>query len=207
MCGERAAGLIVNPLTAIFILRMMEENSAFLLTAAMSSLSKILINLSLKQGKRPIGIVRKDSQIQELKDLGLQVVLNSEREDFDQQLTKISESEKPKFAIDFIGSTMTNILLKSIQPEGTVLIVGNLTAKKSENIDLVNIILEDKKISGFHLNSHLTNDNRDWENILRQNYEFFLPKVASVHDWNNFSQAINEYKIEMSKGKVALKIE
>ncbi|CAG9319716.1 unnamed protein product [Blepharisma stoltei] len=206
LSSEQAAGIMVNPLTAISILNLVGDQGSFIVTAAMSSLGKILIKLGLTQGKRPIGIIRKSSQIEELKQLGLENVLDSSSKDFPKKLKEVSEKEKPSFAIDFIGSTITNSLLKVLQPDGTVIIVGNLSAKPCEKVDLTNLILESKKIKGFHLNDYKDNLG-NWESILRQNYSLFVPKIASIKNWTNFQEAITEYRGSLSSGKILLKIE
>eukprot|EP00358_Blepharisma_japonicum_P005115 CAMPEP_0202945092 /NCGR_PEP_ID=MMETSP1395-20130829/6057_1 /ASSEMBLY_ACC=CAM_ASM_000871 /TAXON_ID=5961 /ORGANISM="Blepharisma japonicum, Strain Stock R1072" /LENGTH=203 /DNA_ID=CAMNT_0049644719 /DNA_START=33 /DNA_END=645 /DNA_ORIENTATION=- len=106
LSSEQAAGLMVNPLTAISLINMVEDRGSFIVTAAMSSLGKILIKLALFQGKRPIGIIRKSSQIEELRQLGLEYVLDSSSKDFPKKLKEASEKEKPSIAIDFMAQLL-----------------------------------------------------------------------------------------------------
>ena len=61
MQDRDAAGLIVNPVTAVAMLDMVGAGEAFVFSAAASQLGKLVAGLARDQGKRMIALVRRDA--------------------------------------------------------------------------------------------------------------------------------------------------
>src|SRR5690606_4949247 len=61
MRNEDAAGMIVNPLTALAMFDIVREEGekSFILTAGASQLSKLMISAARDEGFRPIAVVRR----------------------------------------------------------------------------------------------------------------------------------------------------
>ena len=83
-----AASSFVNPLTALsFVETMkMENHSAIVHTAAASNLGQMLIKICNNDGIPLVNIVRKEEQVEKLKDIGAKYVCNTSDPDFMESL-------------------------------------------------------------------------------------------------------------------------
>lgn len=66
---SKVANGYVNPLTALGLMDVIRSHkaTAFIQTAAFSSLSRILLRLAAQEGLQVINLVRKDDQVEALK--------------------------------------------------------------------------------------------------------------------------------------------
>ena len=94
MTFSQAASYFINPLTALGLVEQVtnDKGQAVILTAAASQLAKMMINIFNDSNITVIAIVRRDEQVQELKEeYKLEHVFNSETEpDFLPNLKKLT---------------------------------------------------------------------------------------------------------------------
>ena len=83
-----AASSFVNPLTALsFVETMkMENHSAIVHTAAASNLGQMLVKICKSDDIPLVNIVRKEEQVEQLKDIGAKYVCNTSAPDFMESL-------------------------------------------------------------------------------------------------------------------------
>ncbi|MGI9355507.1 MAG: alcohol dehydrogenase catalytic domain-containing protein, partial [Rhizobiaceae bacterium] len=88
---EDGAAMIVNPLTALAMFDIVKESDSksFIITAGASQLCKLMIKVARDEGYAPIAIVRRNSQIDMLKELGAAHVLNFESDSFGEDIKKL----------------------------------------------------------------------------------------------------------------------
>lgn len=99
------ASMFVNPLTALGFVETMrnEGHKAIVHTAAASNLGLMLQKICLADGIPLINIVRSREQIDILRGIGAEHVLNSKDPDFVARLTDLIESTGATIAFDAIG--------------------------------------------------------------------------------------------------------
>lgn len=150
---EDGAAMIVNPLTALAMFGVVkqDEAKAFIVSAGASQLSKLMIGAAANEGYRPIAIVRRDSQIEPLKALGASHVLNSEAEDFEQQLSAVLGAEKPRVFLDAVANQVSAKVFAAMGRHARWVIYGKLDPELPTLLEPGHLIFMMKRIEGFWL--------------------------------------------------------
>ncbi|KAG6557910.1 hypothetical protein Mapa_000088 [Marchantia paleacea] len=130
---EFAAQFFINPWDLYQMLKLMNipKGEYLIQGAAASILGRQVITLAKHWGIKTINIVRRDSQIQELKDIGADYVLNSETEDIPAKVDEVTGGKKAYGALDPVLGEMTKILFASVRNGGQVLAYGAQEMKSS----------------------------------------------------------------------------
>lgn len=99
------AAMFVNPLTALAFVETARSGGhrAIVHTAAASNLGQMLHKVCLADGIPLVNIVRSDEQVELLKTIGAEHVLNSRDENFREQLSAAIETTGATVAFDAIG--------------------------------------------------------------------------------------------------------
>ena len=126
------AALFINPLTALAMVETMraENHTALVHTAAASNLGQMLVKICAADGVPLVNIVRKPEQVELLKGIGAEHVVDSSQPDFAEQLTEAIRTTGATLGFDAIGggSVASDILnameraqppLESYTPYGT----------------------------------------------------------------------------------------
>ncbi len=100
-----SASCFVNPLTALGMVETMkmEGFSALCHTAAASNLGQMLQKICLKDGIELVNVVRKQEQVDLLKDIGAKHVCNSSEESFSSDLADAIAATEAYIAFDATG--------------------------------------------------------------------------------------------------------
>mmetsp|Transcript_34091 Transcript_34091/g.24593 ORF Transcript_34091/g.24593 Transcript_34091/m.24593 type:complete len:223 (+) Transcript_34091:38-706(+) len=89
--NEEGASFFVNPMTAIGMVRRSKElgASSIIMNAACSQLCRMIIKLCQREEYNitPICVVRRQEQVDILKDMGVKNIVNSSAEDYEAQMT------------------------------------------------------------------------------------------------------------------------
>ena len=125
---DDGASMIVNPLTALAMLSIVKEAGAksFVLTAAASQLCKLIIVQAAAEGLRPIGIVRRDEQIDLLKTHGAAHVLNQKADSFADDIRAVCRSEKPLIMLDAVAGPSSAAVFEAMGRGARWIIYGRL---------------------------------------------------------------------------------
>jgi NADPH:quinone reductase len=154
---DQAASLVINPFTAVGLLETAKRGGhrAAVQTAAASQLGRMIIALA-EDSKYPlINIVRRDEQLQMLKSLGAQHVLNSSADGFVDELKAISKKLKATAAFEAIAGDMTGVLINAMPRGSAVYLYGALSEEPCGSIDPIEVIFNDKSLHGFYLGNWL----------------------------------------------------
>ena len=102
---EQAAAGCVNPFTALAMVETMkmENHKAIINTAAASNLGQMLLKVCKADGIPLINIVRRQEQVELLKSIGGEYVLNSSDENFKSQLIQAISDTEATLAFECIG--------------------------------------------------------------------------------------------------------
>lgn len=152
-----AAALIVNPLTAIALVRLAADSGskAMVLTAANSQLCRLMIEPALSQGLTLIAIIRNDSQIGQLKALGVQHVLVSGAAKFAARLDAICRCEKPRILLDAVGDQIAADIFAAMPAHSRWISYGLLSDTGPRLADMRQFVFDNKRIEGFWLSRWL----------------------------------------------------
>jgi len=99
------ASVFVNPMTAIgFVHTMKEEgHKAIVHTAAASQLGRMLVKLCKEEGIPLVNIVRKEEQVEILRSMGAEYIVNSSAPTFKEDLLAAVNATKATLAFDATG--------------------------------------------------------------------------------------------------------
>lgn len=102
---KNGASCFVNPLTSLAFTEVAkaEGHSAIVHTAAASNLGQMLVKICAKDGIPLVNIVRNEAQVELLKSLGSQYVINSKDADFHDQLVAALTETGATIGFDAIG--------------------------------------------------------------------------------------------------------
>ncbi|MCA9034386.1 MAG: zinc-dependent alcohol dehydrogenase family protein [Planctomycetaceae bacterium] len=137
LTNAQAATFFVNPATAWVmtqeVLRI-PPNEWLLLSAASSALGSMIIRLGVALGFRTLCIVRRESQVAALRKIGAtEVVVFDGREeneaDFQAGIADIMKGRGVSFAIDPVGGLTGSAIVRSLGPNGHLLVYGTLSGQ------------------------------------------------------------------------------
>lgn len=148
-----AAGLLVNPLTAIAMFDIVRDSGAdsFVLNAAASQLGKLLIALGRDYGIKPIAVVRRSEQVAALQDLGAAAVIVTGDADPLEQARSIFKTLSPRILLDAVGDQFTADLFFAMPSHARWINYGKLSTDPPRLTQLGQLIFQDKQIEGFWL--------------------------------------------------------
>lgn len=149
---EQAAGLFVNPLTAVVLTRevLAVPAGAWLLqSAAGSALGKMVIALGKKHGFKTVNVVRRRGQVDELKKLGADAVIVEGDGPIPEQVAAATGGAV-SYALDAVGGTTGTGVVKSLAAGGKAVLYGLLSGEPV-SVDPRFMITGSKVVQGFWL--------------------------------------------------------
>jgi NADPH:quinone reductase-like Zn-dependent oxidoreductase len=149
---DQVASLFVNPMTALALVRhvMKVKRGEWLLqSAAGSNLGRMIIRMGKHDGFKTINVVRRHEAMEELKQLGGDVVLCSEDGPIDKQVKSVAP-RGVAYAVDPVGGETGTQLLRSLTTRGRLVIFGSLS-EEPIRIDPRLLIGGQQTIEGFWL--------------------------------------------------------
>jgi NADPH:quinone reductase-like Zn-dependent oxidoreductase len=157
---EQGAMSMINPLTASAFLEIAKEgeHKAIVFTAAASALGQMVNRLFQSEGVQVINVVRRDAQVELLKEQGATIVLNSSETDFDQQLHDACHQADAHLAFDAVAGSMTLQLLDAL-PEHSKVTVYSCLSYEAAQAGADHLIFEDKAVDGFWMGPWINNMN------------------------------------------------
>jgi NADPH:quinone reductase-like Zn-dependent oxidoreductase len=209
---HKAAQFYLNPFTAWGLLEesKMIAGEWLLLTAANSTVSRLVIQLAKLRGIKVIAAVRDVKQTNELTALGADAVILMEREQFSEQINTITSGLGIHAALDAVGGTAGTKILQSMAANGRVIIYGLLS---NEPVQFVNsqIIYKNLEIKGFGIRGFLQGQSKVQRNEMMQTLikeiaksSFELP-VAMSFSFEQFKEALAANDKRGTIGKIIFK--
>lgn len=127
---EQAAMFFVNPVTAYALTRAwlnVPAGAWLLQSAAGSSLGRMVIRLGRHFGLRTFNVVRRSEQIDELRGLGADVVIATDRQDLAAEIRRVTNGEGMRFAIDCVGGQTGSVIAQNLAIGGRMVIFGSMS--------------------------------------------------------------------------------
>ena len=154
---EDAAGLIVNPITAMAMFDIVREDGAdsFVATAAGSQLGKFLIGLGKDHGIGTLAVVRRAEQADALIELGAADVLVTEGDGLADRISTLFEAHAPRVLLDAVGDQISADLFFAMPDRARWISYGRLSPTPPTLTQMSQFIFKQKQIEGFWLASWL----------------------------------------------------
>lgn len=208
---EQGSMSLVNPLTALAFFEIVKENrhKALINNAAASALGRMVELLGRKKGIPVINLVRNKAQLETLKGLGLDYVLNSSDTGFLYDFAELSEKLQATVLFDSVCSLELIKMIDVLPRKSSVIIYGNLSGEERIMVNPRSLIDKDIKISGFYLGSR-AKENGLVKNMLnlikvgRLMRSDLKIKIQGRFPLEDVQKGVDSYLGNMSAGKVLL---
>jgi NADPH:quinone reductase-like Zn-dependent oxidoreductase len=154
---EQGSMLLVNPLSVIAMLEIAKKggHKAIANTASASALGQMMNKLCIEKNLPIVNIVRRDEQVELLKNQGAKYVVNSSSDNFPEELSSIFSELHVTLAFDAIAGEMATDLLEALPTGAEVMVYGGLS-EQPVSANPAKLIFEKKKLSGFWLSDWIT---------------------------------------------------
>ena len=211
---EQAAMFFVNPLTALALTRYVLNVPAgewLLQTAAGSALGKMIIQLGKRHGFKTINIVRRKEQVEELKQLGADIVLCDADGLISDQVLAVTQGKGVRFALDPVGGKTGTQAVESLADGGTLVLYGLLSGEPVQ-VDPRWLITGSKRVQGFWLADWANQQGvlkklrmmREVRSLLREGV--FQSTIGGRYSLEQIGEAVAEADKPGKSGKVLLRI-
>ncbi|MBY8975035.1 alcohol dehydrogenase catalytic domain-containing protein [Rhodobacteraceae bacterium NNCM2] len=150
---EDAAGLFVNPLTAVAMISLVAEagSPAVVLSAGASQLSQLMIGLARDRGIRTIPLVRRAEQKEMLSTLGADCPVDISEPGFSDTIAQILRAEKPRVFLDAVVDARSAEVFFAMPRQSRWVIYGLLDSAPVTLDQMGQLIFAGKRIEGFWL--------------------------------------------------------
>ncbi|MBT8313700.1 MAG: zinc-binding dehydrogenase [Maribacter sp.] len=209
---EQGAMSFINPLTASAFIDISKKggHKAILLTAAASSLGKMVNRLGRNEGIQIVNVVRRDAQVDLLKAQGADIVLNSNKAEFEQQLHDACHQTNTRIAFDAVAGQLTGQLIKAMPPNSTVIVFSALS-KQAVQASPGLLIFESKRIDSFWLGPWISKQNLLktmllWKRAQKQIPNHLKSEIRNIYPIQEVKEAIRDYTSQMTGGKILLRM-
>ena len=209
---EMAAQLLAMPLSALMLLEFLEVESGqwIIHNAANGAVGKSLAMLAAARGVKTVNVVRSKEAIEELEAIGAKNNVNTEDEDWKEQVKAIVGEDRISAAVDSVGGEDSGALLSLLGHGGTFAVFGAMSGKPMV-LNPTDVIFKQAVLKGFW-GSRLSQEMKveDKQRLVDElidravNGKLKLPTEATF-DLVDITQAVDG-KLQSSKhGKVLLK--
>jgi NADPH:quinone reductase len=163
---EQGAAMLVNPLTAWGLMQetLRGGHKAAVQTAAASALGRMIVRLGRRFSLPVINVVRRAEQVELLRKLGAEHVVNSGDAGFEAALHDLCHRLGATIGFDAVAGEMSGKVLGA-QPDGARLLVYGALSLAPSQVDPSSLIFERKRLEGFHLAAWLR--RKSWLGQLR----------------------------------------
>jgi NADPH:quinone reductase-like Zn-dependent oxidoreductase len=207
---EQGAMSVVNPLTALGFLEIVKATnySTVVQTAAASALGQMMVRLFNHAGIQVINIVRREDQVELLRNRGVKNVLNSSDSNFDKNLAELCEKMEAKLAFDAVSGSITMRLLSAMPRDSRIIVYGGLSFEAAQ-ADPGQLIFANKSLEGFWLSSWLRKKNALqnlllWRKVQKLITTDLASEIRSRYALQDAKEAIKDYQHLMTGGKILL---
>jgi len=208
--SAQGSTLIINPFTAVGLIEEAGGHRAIIQTAALSQVGRMIQILAKEKNVPVINIVRRDEQVEELKESGAEWALNSEKRDFAKCLKELAGELNATIAFDAVAGKLTEDLFQAMPPKSRVLVYGALSGNSCKHISPLSLIFESKILEGFWLTKwieksgfwHTLQASRHVQELMKSGkFETKIREQVSFEGWQG---ALRAYQKSMTSGKVIL---
>ncbi len=209
---EQGAMSIVNPLTASAFISIAKEggHGSIAMTAAASSLGQMVNRLGRSEGIQIVNVVRRDAQVELLKNQGANIVLNSTEVGFEEALHEACHQNETRLAFDAVAGQLTGQLSKAMPPNSKVIVFSALS-RQAIQVSPGTLIFENKAIDSFWLGPYIGKQSimktmRLWKRAQQEIKDDLKSEVRKIYPLQEIKEAIRDYRSQMTGGKILLRM-
>lgn len=214
LSDEQAASFFVNPASAIVMTRKVLQVPAgawLLQTAAASALGRMVIRLGRKHGFRTINVVRRASQVEELKHLGADAVIDSSQEDIVAGVQRLTGGQGVPYAIDAVGGATGGACVRALGRGGRLVVYSSLSGEPIA-FDPRVLMTDDRRIEGFWLSTWAKRQGvltmlglfREIATLMREGV--VTTEVGTTYSLDQVGEAVRQADQPGRQGKVLLRL-
>jgi len=209
MTYEEGATCLMNPLTVRCFIDICKKKgyNCIVNSAAAGSLGKLLVHACNKEKITLINIVRRTEQINILKEIGAQYIINIGDPVWPEKIILLFKTLSPKCFFDtFAGQAASKII--EVMPRGSTIYNYGALSLSDYVISPTSLIFEEKVVRGFWLTSYLEqakNTGDIYSEVLESTRAGGnIIEVVGKFPHEEFKEAMNYYRSHCSLGKVLL---
>ncbi len=150
---EQVASFFVNPASVLAMVRhvlAVPRGQWLLQSAAGSALGRMVIKLARHDGIKTANVVRRHEAIDELKELGGDVVISSSDGPIAEQVRERTGTDGVRYALDPVGGDTGTGVFESLAEDGRMLVYGTLSGEPLR-VDPRRMIAGKRVVEGFWL--------------------------------------------------------
>jgi NADPH:quinone reductase len=207
---EQGATMLVNPLTAWALVDEARRGGhrAAVQTAAASALGRMVIRLGRKFSLPVVNVVRRAEQVELLRGMGAEHVLNSGDPDFDNQLRALCHKLGASISFEAVSGEMSGRILRA-QPDGSRMLVYGGLSMQGVILDPGSLIFEGKHVEGFWLSAWLRGKNMLSQLRVANQVQELLAgdlktEIRARLPLEKAAEGLAQYAANMTAGKVLL---
>lgn len=207
---EQASSLLVNPFTAWALMDEARrgKHRAVVQTAAASALGRMIVRLGQKFSIPVVNVVRRREQVELLRAMGSQHVLNSSDPGFEGALRDLCRKLGATIGFDAVAGDMSGMVLNAQPPQSRLLVYGGLSLAPSQ-VDPTWLIFEGKRLEGFGLSNWLQSKNLLTQLRIAGQVQDLLGSDLKTEFQARFplksvGKALQQYTSNMTAGKILL---
>ncbi len=210
---DQAACFTVNPFTAygMFEIALLRESKAVIQNAGGGQVAATIRMMAEENNIQVVNIVRKQKSADRLIQEGSKYVLVESDESFKDQLNSIVKELDATVAYDAVGGSLSGIMFNALPSDSELVVYGGLSNKPITDIDVMEIIFNNKIISGFNLLDWKTDmDTEEFDKISEKLQDKFISgeyntNIRDVSSLDDIVSSMRNYISDMSSGKILVK--
>ncbi len=211
---DKIASCQGNPLTACgFIDTLIQSGKkSTVITGASSAFGRMFLKFCVQEGIDIVSVVRKQSSIEELTQMGGKYFVNTSEQGWEETLKKYCDELSISTVFDCAGGAITGKVFKAMNSNGVLYHFGNLELKRLSNIDPNDFIFGHKHIKGWWLVTWLAETSSEklnyWKEKVKKDFEENDGKIFGTEFNSSFSLFDLEKAFEKyltTSGKILLK--
>jgi len=203
--------LFVNPLSALSMVHRCQalKADAVVITAAASQLGRMLIKLLTSKGIKPVCVVRRQEQVDLLKnEYGAQHVFLSTSDDYKKQMAETCKELNAKVCLECIAGDVPAEMLEFMGFGSTCIVYGALSEKPMGNLNPLGFIGAGKTLESFMMPIYMAQKltpaeigefYKQSELLCTSTFKTEVNKRFGFHQWK---EAMQFYYENQTAGKV-----
>ncbi len=209
---NQAACFTVNPFTAygLFEIALIHESTAIVQNASGGQVASFIRMMAAENNIKVIDIVRKEESAKKLIEAGANYVLIETDEDFDDKLKALVADLNATVAFDALGGPLAGMMFNAMPNDSELVVYGGLSNKPISDVDVMEVIFNNKIITGFNLmdwKADLLNEEfNDISEHLQQKFidGKYHTKIKDKVQLSDVVKGLRSYISNMSSGKILI---
>jgi len=210
---DQAACFTVNPFTAygMFEIALIRDSKAIIQNASGGQVASFIRMMAAENDIKVIDIVRKQENADKMVNDGVKYVLVETDENFKYQLNDLVKKLDATVAYDAVGGSLSGLMFNAMPADSELVVYGGLSNKPIAEIDVMELIFNNKIISGFNLMDWKDDlEDEEFDKISEELQDKFISgaystNIKGVFSFEDIVSGLRNYISDMSAGKLLLK--